>query len=184
MNLFLTLLALVGIIFLLRGIVIGFHTQRSSHYTGTTPAFDLREHLSGTMLSEGMIYGPRGHVVSRFAAKMAGSWDGNAGILTEDFTYAGSGQTQARCWHLTLGKNGKFTATAPDIIGVAEGEVSGATVRLTYRIKLTEEAGGYVLDVTDWMYLMENGVIMNRSEMRKFGIKVAELIATIRPMPE
>ena len=39
----------------------------------------------------------------------------------------------------------------------------------------------HALDVTDWMYLMENGTIMNRSEMRKFGIKVAELIATIRP---
>ena len=41
-----------------------------------------------------------------------------------------------------------------------------------------------MLDVTDWMYLMENGTIMNRSEMRKFGIKVAELIATIRPAPD
>jgi hypothetical protein len=38
-----------------------------------------------------------------------------------------------------------------------------------------------VLDVTDWMYLMENGTILNRSEMRKFGIKVVELIATMRP---
>jgi len=28
---------------------------------------------------------------------------------------------------------------------------------------------------------MENGTIMNRSEMRKFGVKVAELVATIRP---
>jgi hypothetical protein len=31
------------------------------------------------------------------------------------------------------------------------------------------------------MYLMENGAIMNRSQFRKFGIKVAELVATMRP---
>jgi hypothetical protein len=31
------------------------------------------------------------------------------------------------------------------------------------------------------MYLMSNGSIMNRSQFRKFGIKVAELVATMRP---
>ena len=52
---------------------------------------------------------------------------------------------------------------------------------LNYRIKLAEEAGGHALDVTDWMYLTSNGSIMNRSQFRKFGIKVAELVATMRP---
>jgi len=31
-----------------------------------------------------------------------------------------------------------------------------------------------------WMYVVENGSIMNRSQFRKFGIKVAELVATMR----
>jgi hypothetical protein len=53
---------------------------------------------------------------------------------------------------------------------------------LSYEIKLTEEAGGHALKVTDWMYLMDNGTIMNRSQFRKFGFKVAELVATMRPM--
>jgi hypothetical protein len=46
---------------------------------------------------------------------------------------------------------------------------------------LTKDAGGHALNVVDWMYLMENGVIINRSQFRKFGIKVAELVATMRP---
>ena len=46
-----------------------------------------------------------------------------------------------------------------------------------------DHAGGWVLDVTDWMYLMENGTIINRSQFRKFGIKVAELVATMRQVP-
>ena len=37
------------------------------------------------------------------------------------------------------------------------------------------------LDVVDWMYLTPDGTIMNRSQFRKFGIKVAELVATLRP---
>ena len=122
-------------------------------------------------------------MVSRFVAEMNGTWDGTSGTLTEDFTYAGGG-TQARKWMLEIGEDGAFAATAEDIIGTGTGQHAGATVRLSYRIRLPEDAGGHVLDVTDWMYLMENGTIMNRSEMRKFGIKVAELIATIRPAPD
>lgn len=159
---------------------MSFRAQRPTDYIGTGPEFDIRRHLSGPAISEGVIYGPRGRVVSRFVAQMQGEWQGDSGTLSEDFTY-GDGDTQARKWHLTMGENGAFTARADDIVGEAQGQQSGPTVQLRYRIRLAESAGGHVLDVVDWMYLMDNGTILNRSEMRKFGIKVAELIATIRP---
>ena len=38
-----------------------------------------------------------------------------------------------------------------------------------------------MLSTVDWMYLTPNGTIMNRSQFRKYGIKVAELVATMRP---
>ena len=64
---------------------------------------------------------------------------------------------------------------AADVVGTGQGVIEGPAVCLRYRIKLDEEAGGHVLNVTDWMYLMENGTIMNRSQFTKFGITVAEL---------
>ena len=73
---------------------------------------------------------------------------------------------------------------ADDIIGAGKGTQLGSGVRLEYRIKLPEHAGGHVLDVIDWMYLVDNGTIMNRSQFRKFGIKVAELVATMRPVEQ
>jgi hypothetical protein len=182
MKLLLGITTLVLLLALLRP-GFGFRAQRPSDYGNTDPAFDIRKHLNGRFISEGMIYGPTGRVVSRFVAEMNGSWEGTKGTLTEDFAYAGGG-TQARQWMLEVGENGRFTATAEDIIGTGTGQHTGATVQLRYRLRLPEDAGGHVLDVTDWMYLMENGTIMNRSEMRKFGIKVAELIATIRPAPD
>ncbi len=182
MKLFLGLsLGLVLLLLLVLLLRPGFRSQKPSDYAATGPEFDIRRHLSGAMISEGVIYGPMGRVVSRFIADMTGTWEGDHGTLAEDFRYAGGG-TQARLWTLTMGANGSFTATAPDIIGTATGQQSGATVRLSYRIRLPEDAGGHVLDVTDWMYLMENGTILNRSEMRKFGLRVGELVATIRPL--
>ncbi|GGE38714.1 DUF3833 domain-containing protein [Actibacterium pelagium] len=159
---------------------LSFSSQRPSDYAETLPAFDVRTHLNGPLLSEGVIYGPTGKVVSRFVAKMHGTWEGNRGRLTEEFTYS-SGDTQNRAWELEIGNDGEIRAKAEDIIGTGTGKQSGSAVQMKYRIKLAEDAGGHVLNVTDWMYLTDNGVIMNRSEMRKYGLKVAELVATIRP---
>ncbi len=161
---------------------IGFASQRPTDYIGSTPALSLQSHLDGPLVSEGLIYGPTGRVISRFVAQMYGAWSGTQGTLTENFTYA-SGDTQRREWSLNLEQNGTYTATAPDIIGSGQGQLEGATARMTYRIRLPEDVGGHVLNVVDWMYLLDNGTILNRSQMRKFGIKVAELVATIRPAP-
>ncbi len=166
-----------------RGRFLSFRAQSPADYAGTGPTFKMKEALNGEILSEGLIYGPNGKMSNSFVARMVGEWDGNTGTLSEYFTYS-NGKEMARKWYLTLGTGNTFTATADDIVGEGKGTISGATVKLTYRIMLPEDAGGHTLDVTDWMYLTENGVIMNRSEMRKFGVKVAELVATMRPAPE
>lgn len=173
------LLVLVGAAWFARTRIFGFHGQKPDDYHEITPAFDLRTHLSGNLLCDGLIFGPTGRVTSRFSATMQGTWDGPDGVLAEEFHYD-SGTRQNRAWNLTWLSNARFSAHADDIIGRAEGYVTGNTVRLTYRIVLPPEAGGHILDVVDWMYLLENGTIVNRSQFRKFGIKVAELVATIR----
>lgn len=159
---------------------VSFWAQDPEDYAHTGPQFDIRERFNGPILCEGMIYGPTGKVTSRFTAHFEASWEGNVGIMKEVFHYD-SGNVQHREWKLTLGNDGAIKAEAPDVIGTGSGRQKGSAVLLNYRIKLSDEAGGYVLDTTDWMYLMSNGSIMNRSQFRKFGIKVAELVATMRP---
>ena len=175
----LAILALVTV----KGRFLSFRSQSPSDYVGTGPVFSLKKHLNGEILSEGLIYGPNGKMSNSFVARMVGEWEGNTGTLAEYFTYS-NGKQITRKWYLTLGTGNTFIATADDIVGEGKGEISGSTVKLTYRIILPQDAGGHTLDVTDWMYLTENGAIMNRSEMRKFGIKVAELVATMRPATE
>ncbi len=163
---------------------LSFLGQKPEDYSLTSgPEFNLREHLSGPIQCEGVIYGPTGRVTSRFVADMDVSWNGNIGVMKERFTYD-SGAVQDREWTLTVGNDGSIKATAPDVIGEGQGKQSGSAVQLKYRIKLPEESGGHELDTVDWMYLVENGTIMNRSQFRKFGIKVAELVATMRPKLE
>ena len=172
------LLALAGV--WARAHFWGFVAQRPEDYEDENPTFDMRAHLNGPILCEGVIYGPLGRVSSRFVADFDASWEGNKGIMKERFVYD-DGTVQNREWHLTLGNDGRIKAEAPDVVGQGEGRQSGSSVLLRYNIRLPESSGGHVLNTVDWMYLTPNGTIMNRSQFRKFGIKVAELVATMRP---
>lgn len=176
------LLLLIVLAVLARSMFWSFRAQSPEDYAGTGPDFVLKEHLAGPIVSQGLIYGPTGRMTNSFVAQMRGEWDGDEGTLSETFTYS-NGKTQERRWFLKIQSENRFTATADDIVGEAEGVISGATVRLRYKIVLPEDAGGHVLDATDWLYLTADGTIMNKSEMRKFGVKVAELVATMRPAP-
>ena len=164
--------------------LFGFAGQKPTDYAGEERAFDIREQLNGPIDCEGVIFGPTGRVSSRFVAEFDAKWDGDKGVMAEHFSYD-SGVKQDREWRLTLLDGGRIQAEADDlvgkIVGKGTGQQTGSGVVLRYSIRLSESAGGHMLDVVDWMYLMENGTIMNRSQFRKYGIKVAELVATMRP---
>ena len=157
-----------------------FLAQSPQDYADDSAIFDLRRHLNGPIDCEGVIYGPFGRVSSRFVGALDCEWSGDHGVMREKFTYD-DGSVQNREWNLTIGTNGAIKATAPDVIGEGTGVQSGSAVQLKYRIRLPKSAGGHVLDTVDWMYLAPNGNIVNRSQFRKFGIQVAELVATMRP---
>ncbi|MBV0913331.1 DUF3833 family protein [Anianabacter salinae] len=181
-----------GLIYLLTGVALTllavwlrsrfltFRAQRPEEMRNLAPGFDLRKHLNGAFLCEGVIFGPTGRVASRFVADMDVTWDGNVGTMVEEFRYD-SGATQHRNWTIEVAEDGSLKATAPDVVGTGTGQQMGPGVRLKYRLKLPKDAGGHELDAVDWMYLVEGGTIVNRSQFRKYGITVVELVATMRP---
>jgi hypothetical protein len=177
--LFLLGAAAVVALMVLRWRFASFMAQTPADYTEGR-MFNMREVFNGPIECEGVIYGPTGRVTSRFEADFVASWDGNIGTVREEFRYD-SGNIQHREWKFTMGNDGSIKAEAPDLVGAGSGMQHGSAVQLDYKIRLTEEAGGHVLSVNDWMYMTPNGNVMNRSQFRKFGIKVAELVATMRP---
>jgi Protein of unknown function (DUF3833) len=171
--------ALAGLLLFATSRLATFRAQAPDQYAGKTPLFDPREHLNGPILCEGVIFGPTGRVSSRFVADMTGQWTGGVGTLAETFRYD-SGAIQHRQWTLAVHPDGRIEGTAPDVEGTATGMVRGSAVVMRYRIRLPPESGGHLLNAVDWMYLTDNGTIINRSQFFKFGIMVAELVATLR----
>ena len=176
--------AFVLVLVILRERMTGFSAQRSEHYAQTTgEALDLKRDLNGAILCDGVIYGPMGRVVSRFVGDFEARWNGNDGMMIEKFKYD-TGSMQSREWAIRMDENGTLRATAPDIVGEARGRQAGSAVFLKYKLRLEEDAGGHIVTVRDWMYRAPNGTIVNRSQFRFYGLKVAELVATMRRKDE
>lgn len=175
------LLLLALSLFAIRARFLSFRGQRPHDYLGLGPDFTFETYLAGSLLCEGVIFGPTGRVTSRFIAHMDGTWSDEGGELATKFVYDG-GAVQERAWRISYAgcAEGQFHADADDIVGRGRGTIFGPIVQLKYRIILPEDAGGHRLDVIDWMYVLDNGTIINRSQFRKFGLLVAELFATIR----
>lgn len=173
-------MALAAVLVILRQRYAAFQGQTPDDYEDGFPTFELDKHLLGQMVCEGVIFGPLGRVTSTFNAEFNITWDGPHGVMDEVFHY-NDGSTQTRQWRITLDRDGTFVTQADDVPGGGKGAQSGGTAQMRYKIKVPQSAGGHVLDTVDWMYLAPNGTIVNRSQFRKFGFKVVELVATIRP---
>ena len=105
---------------------------------------------------------------------MVGVWKDNIGTLKEDFLYY-NGKKQQRTWVITKNVDGSYDGTAGDILDKAEGFQNGSAMNWRYRMDVPVDDKTYRLTFDDWMWQMNDGVVINRSYMKKFGITVAEL---------
>lgn len=147
---------------------------RPAHYADQKPVLDVQAYFNGTLDAHGMFQDRFGKVVKRFVVVMRCTWDGDVGTLDEDFIYS-DGTRQKRVWTLRKTGPGRFTATAPDVVGTAEGVVSGNA--LNWRYVLSLPVGGRVIDVSmdDWMFLIDDRVMLNRTAMSKLGVNLGDV---------
>lgn len=140
----------------------------------TTPKLVLEDYFNGTLDAWGMFQDRSGKVVKRFHVVIEASWTGETGTLDERFTYD-DGSTQRRVWTLTAHGDGRYSGTAGDVVGTAEGQARGSAFRWKYVMALPVDGKVYNVHFDDWMYLVNDQVMLNRSEMSKFGFRLGEV---------
>ena len=148
--------------------------QTLDDYAEMQPHVDLKTYFNGPIKAWGLIQEPSGKVISRFDVMMHGSWQGDVGTLKENFTYY-DGTKQERVWTITKMPDGTYQGKAADIIDKASGETKGNAVRWAYEMNVPVKGDVYRIKFDDWMWLMNDGVVINRSYLKKFGFTVAEL---------
>jgi len=152
----------------------GCASQNLAGYASEKPVLDLTQYFNGTVDAHGIFQGRSGQIVKRFTVVMECSWKGNEGVLDEAFTYS-DGTTQRRIWRLTKHADGHYTGTADDVVGTARGQTQGNAFRWGYTLALPVDGKVYHVDFDDWMYLIDERVMLNRATMSKFGVRLGEI---------
>lgn len=154
-------------------------TMQPSDYAAEQPALDLKSYFNGTVDAWGMFQDRGGKVIKRFTVVMDCRWEGDTGTLDEHFTYS-DGTTQRRVWTLKKTADGRYTGTASDVIGEASGATGGNAFNWRYTLALPVDGKVYHVNFDDWMYLMDDKVMLNRAVMSKFGFRLGEVTLSFR----
>ena len=162
-------------------LLTGCATPQIADYAAEKPALDMRQYFNGTLDAYGIFTDRSGKVVKRFTVVMKCQWTGKpgeeVGVLDEDFTNS-DGTKDRRVWTLKRSVDGaitRYTGTASDVLGEANGEEKGNAFRWAYTLKLPVDGKTVEVQFDDWMYLMSDKVMLNKAVMSKFGFKLGEV---------
>lgn len=147
-------------------------------YVREQPALDLKRYFDGTLTGHGLVMDRAGRAQRRFVVTIQARWDGDVGTLDEDFLWS-DGEREKRIWTLrpVAGQPGRWSGTAADVKGVAAGVVAGNALNWSYTFMLTTREGRrYDIDFDDWMFLIDEKVMLNRAVMTFWGLRVGEVL--------
>ncbi len=150
-------------------------------YANERPLFDLKNYFNGRVDGWGIFTDRAGKVARRFVVTMNCSWNGEDGILDENFVYS-DGKKEKRIWRMKrmAGADGivRYEGRADDVVGIGNGEQSGNAFRWGYTLALPVDGKVYDVQFDDWMYQIDKQVVINKATMSKFGMTLGELVVT------
>jgi hypothetical protein len=152
----------------------GCASPKVEQYAQEKPVLDLQQYFNGTLDAYGIFTDRSGAVVKRFTVVMNCSWQGDEGVLDEDFSYS-DGTRQKRIWRLRKLGAGRYTGRADDVVGEASGQTGGNAFYWTYTLNLPVDGRTIEVQFDDWMYLMNERVMLNKATMSKFGVRLGEV---------
>ena len=156
-------------------VLTGCANPQVTDYAQERPLLELDRYFNGRVLAHGVFQKRNGAVARRFTVVMDCHWEGNQGVLDEAFTYS-DGSTERRIWRLTKHADGRYTGTAGDVVGEAQGQTSGNAFRWNYTLRLPVDGKEYEVQFDDWMFLVDDRVMLNRATMSKFGVTLGEVL--------
>lgn len=149
----------------------GIHVES---YKDANPKLNLQSYLDGNIRGWGIVQDRRGYVTKKFDFQGNAFWHGDSGQFNEKITYD-NGEVESRIWLLTKLTESSYEARTADVVGKAEIKVAGNAMNWRYVMDVKVDGSVYRLDFDDWMFLMNDGKLINRNYFKKFGINVGQL---------
>jgi len=165
---------MIFIIFIAFFLAAGCSTTTVGIYASDSPEFNPFEYFEGKTAAWGIVQDHRGRVIRRFSVEIVGSSTDDTLVLDEVFDYA-DGAKDKRRWEIVRNSDGTLTGTAGDVLGPASGTLSGNAMRWQYEMDLPVGDKTYRVKFDDWLWMLDKDILVNRSYIKKFGVKMAEV---------
>jgi len=148
--------------------------QNLHTYKDRQPAFVAEEFFDGHLTAHGILKNRSGEVTRTFYATIDASWKDRVGTLAERFVFD-DGEVQYRTWTLTPQADGRYTATAGDVVGTGIAATAGNAMHLNYVLRIPYKGRQLDLSVDDWMYRIDAQTVINESILSKWGFRVGSI---------
>ncbi|MDE8346535.1 MAG: DUF3833 family protein [Acidocella sp.] len=146
-----------------------------SGFAQSGPAFNPLAFFAGHVTSWGVEENRAGQPTAIVTTNCVGKMTGPDTLRMVQTLHVGNNPAQTRIWQFTrIGPN-TYVGRANDMVGVAQGVVSGRAFH--WRWVLATHPGDVLGNVTmsQWMYQMGDGAVMIRTVVSKFGVSLIEV---------
>ena len=151
--------------------------------TTSPPALQLEQYFAGKTRAQGVLLDRSGIATRYFSVDITGTWVAETQTLTLDEQFVfNDGERSQRVWTITKQAPDRYTGRAADVVGTAQGTVKGNVLNWQYVLQVPYKGSTLNVNFDDWMYLMNDKVLLNKAIMRKFGFKVGEVFITFEKL--
>lgn len=148
---------------------------------GKARSFDVASYFAGRLKAWGVVEPRFGGVVRQFTVDLDGRRDGDDIVLDEYFLFS-DGERQERHWRVRRQADGSWRGEASDVPGGAEGREDGSSFSWNYDLMLTVSGSTWRVAFRDWMFRIDDEVVLNRAFLSKWGIPVGEVTIAFRKL--
>lgn len=146
--------------------------------TSGTPQLAFEEFFNQSLCAWGLVRNRSGGVIRKFSASIEAVSQGDQVTLDEIFLFD-DGEYQSRFWKFN--KQGEqWQGSASDVVGVATGVINRDSFYLNYSLSLFIDGRRLLVDMDDWLYLVDSNTLMGSTEMSKWGFKVGQIDIVIQ----
>ena len=146
-------------------------------FKGSQPLFTLEDYFEGKTEAWGMFHDRFGNLKRTFKVDITGTIESNTLTLDEKFLYD-DGEQDSRVWTIKILGNNQYSGTASDVVGEATGISEGNALNWKYKLNLKVGDSTILVDFDDWMFLQDRNILMNRAEVKKWGLNIGVVSIT------
>jgi hypothetical protein len=147
-------------------------------YAGAEPKFDFENFFSGGLEAHGVFQDRSGKVLKQIHCEMNVTKAGDEWIIDEKFEYS-DGTRDSRIWRIKKIDDEHYEGTAGDVVGVAKIETAGFAFHMNYRLRVKVDGKEIEVTMDDWMYRVNDRLVVNKTRMSKWGVHLGEVSLAI-----